>query len=130
MILQPHVIGYLVLGVCMGLAIGVFPVRAGLSLLLPFMFGMEPLTGLALMVSMVAVVPTSDTFASVLMGIPGSSASQATVLEGFPMAKKGTSRAGTVGGFWLIAVWRVGRGRVFDHLHSGRAAHCNAIQDT
>jgi TctA family transporter len=38
---------------------------------------------------MVAVVPTSDTFASVLMGIPGSSASQATVLDGFPMAKKG-----------------------------------------
>lgn len=92
MILQPHVIGYLVLGVVMGLAIGVFPGLggiAGLSLLLPFMFGMEPLTGLALMVGMVAVVPTSDTFASVLMGIPGSSASQATVLDGFPMAKKG-----------------------------------------
>ena len=92
MILQPHVLGYLVLGVCMGLAIGVFPGLggiAGLSLLLPFMFGMEPLTGLALMVGMVAVVPTSDTFASVLMGIPGSSASQATVLDGFPMAKKG-----------------------------------------
>lgn len=92
MILQVHVFGYLVLGVCMGLAIGVFPGLggiAGLSLLLPFMFGMEPLTGLALMVGMVAVVPTSDTFASVLMGIPGSSASQATVLDGFPMAKKG-----------------------------------------
>lgn len=92
MILQPHVFGYLVLGVCMGLAIGVFPGLggiAGLSLLLPFMFGMEPLTGLALMVGMVAVVPTSDTFASVLMGIPGSSASQATVLDGFPMAKRG-----------------------------------------
>jgi TctA family transporter len=92
MILQVHVLGYLVLGVCMGLAIGVFPGLggiAGLSLLLPFMFGMEPLTGLALMVGMVAVVPTSDTFASVLMGIPGSSASQATVLDGFPMAKKG-----------------------------------------
>lgn len=92
MILQPHVIGYLILGVCMGLAIGVFPGLggiAGLSLLLPFMFGMEPLTGLALMVGMVAVVPTSDTFASILMGIPGSSASQATVLDGFPMAKRG-----------------------------------------
>lgn len=92
MILQPHVIGYLILGVVMGLCIGVFPGLggiAGLSLLLPFMFGMEPVTGLALMIGMVAVVPTSDTFASVLMGIPGSSASQATVLDGFPMAKKG-----------------------------------------
>ena len=92
MILNPIVLGYLVLGVVMGLCIGVFPGLggiAGLSLLLPFMFGMEPLYGLALMVGMVAVVPTSDTFASVLMGIPGSSASQATVLDGFPMAKKG-----------------------------------------
>jgi len=38
---------------------------------------------------LVAVIPTSDTFTSVLMGIPGSSGSQATVLDGFPMAKKG-----------------------------------------
>lgn len=92
MILQPEVLGYLVLGVVMGLCIGVFPGLggiAGLSLLLPFMFGMDPVLGLALMIGMVAVVPTSDTFASVLMGIPGSSASQATVLDGFPMAKEG-----------------------------------------
>ncbi len=92
LILQPVVLGYLILGVVMGLAVGVFPGLggiAGLSLLLPFMFGMEPVLGLALMIGMVAVVPTSDTFASVLMGIPGSSASQATVLDGFPLAKKG-----------------------------------------
>ncbi|MTI18102.1 tricarboxylate transporter [Rhodobacteraceae bacterium RKSG542] len=92
MILQPIVLGYLLLGVVMGLAVGVFPGLggiAGLSLVLPFMFGMEPVLGLALMIGMVAVVPTSDTFASVLMGIPGSSASQATVLDGFPLAKKG-----------------------------------------
>ena len=92
LILQPAVLAYLVLGVVMGLAVGVFPGLggiAGLSLLLPFMFGMDPILGLALMIGMVAVVPTSDTFASVLMGIPGSSASQATVLDGFPMAKKG-----------------------------------------
>lgn len=92
LIAQPAVLGYLVLGVVMGLAIGVFPGLggiAGLSLLLPFMFGMDPILGLALMIGMVAVVPTSDTFASVLMGIPGSSASQATVLDGFPMAKNG-----------------------------------------
>ena len=91
-IIQIDVLGYLVLGVVMGLAVGVFPGLggiAGLSLLLPFMFGMEPVYGLALMIGMVAVVPTSDTFASVLMGIPGSSASQATVLDGFPLAKKG-----------------------------------------
>ena len=89
---QANVLLHLVLGVVMGLCVGVFPGLggiAGLSLLLPFMYGMEPMSGLALMVGLVAVVPTSDTFASVLMGIPGSSASQATVLDGFPLAKRG-----------------------------------------
>lgn len=92
LILSPVVLGYLLLGVVMGLAVGVFPGLggiAGLSLILPFMFGLDPIIGLALMIGMVAVVPTSDTFASVLMGIPGSSASQATVLDGFPLAKRG-----------------------------------------
>ena len=92
LILTPLVLGYLLLGVVMGLAIGVFPGLggiAGLSLILPFMFGLDPIIGLALMIGMVAVVPTSDTFASVLMGIPGSSASQATVLDGFPLSKRG-----------------------------------------
>ncbi|MGR3661196.1 MAG: tripartite tricarboxylate transporter permease [Paracoccaceae bacterium] len=92
LILQPTQIMYLVLGVLLGLSVGVFPGLggiAGLSLVMPFMFGMDPVSGLALMVGLVAVVPTSDTFASVLMGIPGSSASQATVLDGFPLARKG-----------------------------------------
>lgn len=92
LILQPQQIGFLVLGVLLGLSVGVFPGLggiAGLSLVLPFVFGMEPISGLALMVGLVAVIPTSDTFASVLMGIPGSSASQATVLDGFPLSKKG-----------------------------------------
>lgn len=92
LILQPHQILYLILGVLLGLSVGVFPGLggiAGLSLVLPFMYGVEPVSGLALMVGLIAVVPTSDTFASVLMGIPGSSASQATVLDGFPLARKG-----------------------------------------
>lgn len=84
--------GWLVVGVLLGLSVGVFPGLggiAGLSLVLPFIYGMDPVSGLAMMVGLVAVIPTSDTFASVLMGIPGSSASQATVLDGFPMAKNG-----------------------------------------
>jgi TctA family transporter len=92
LILQPQQIMFLMFGVLLGLSVGVFPGLggiAGLSLVLPFMFGMDPVSGLALMVGLIAVIPTSDTFASVLMGIPGSSASQATILDGFPMAKKG-----------------------------------------
>jgi putative tricarboxylic transport membrane protein len=83
---------YLAGGVFLGLMIGIFPGLggiAGLSLLLPFLYGMDPISALAMLIGLVAVIPTSDTFTSVLMGIPGSSASQATVLDGFPMAKRG-----------------------------------------
>ena len=83
---------YLVAGVLLGLSIGVLPGLggiAGLALVLPFMYGMDQVSGLALMIGLVAVIPTSDTFSSVLLGIPGSSASQATVLDGFPLARQG-----------------------------------------
>ena len=92
LILQPEQLTFLFIGVLLGLSVGVFPGLggiAGLSLVLPFIFGMDPVSGLALMVGLIAVVPTSDTFASVLLGIPGSTASQATVLDGFPLSKKG-----------------------------------------
>jgi putative tricarboxylic transport membrane protein len=88
---------YLILGVLLGLIIGVFPGLggiAGLSLLLPFLYGMDQISALATLIGLVAVIPTSATFTSVLMGIPGSSSSQATVLDGFALAKKGqASRA-------------------------------------
>lgn len=83
---------YMLLGVSVGLVIGVIPGLggiAGLSLLVPFLYGMEPISALGMLIGLVAVIPTSDTFSSVLMGIPGSSASQATVLDGFPLAKQG-----------------------------------------
>lgn len=92
LIFQPEQLFYLMCGVLLGLSVGVLPGLggiAGLALLLPFMYGMEPVAGLALMIGLIAVIPTSDTFSSVLLGIPGSSASQATVLDGFPLAKKG-----------------------------------------
>ena len=83
---------YLIGGGMMGLVVGIFPGLGGivgLSLLLPFLYGMDPTSALAMLIGLVAIIPTSDTFTSVLMGIPGSSASQATVLDGFPLAKKG-----------------------------------------
>ncbi|WP_020559895.1 tripartite tricarboxylate transporter permease [Thiofilum flexile] len=83
---------FLVLGVCVGLIVGILPGLggiAGMSILLPFLYGMNPTSALGMLIGMVAVIPTGDTFTSVMMGIPGSSASQATVLDGFPMAKRG-----------------------------------------
>jgi TctA family transporter len=79
-------------GVVIGLVVGILPGlggTAGLALLLPFVFVMDPVTALPMMIGLTAVTTTSDTFPSVLMGIPGTSGSQATVLDGFPMSKRG-----------------------------------------
>ena len=83
---------YLVFGVCLGILIGILPGLGGIvgfSILLPFIYGMDTVSALAMLIGLIAVIPTSDTFTSVLMGIPGSSASQATVLDGFSLAKQG-----------------------------------------
>lgn len=83
---------FMVLGVLVGLVVGIIPGLggiAGMSLLLPFLYGMEPTVALGMLMGLVAVIPTGDTFASVLLGIPGSSSSQATVIDGFSLAKRG-----------------------------------------
>lgn len=87
----PHLI-YLFLGVLLGLSVGILPGLGGISgmaLILPFVYGMDPAAALAMMIGLTSVTTTSDTFPSVLMGVPGSSGSQATVVDGFPLAQKG-----------------------------------------
>ncbi|MCI3951861.1 MAG: rane protein [Burkholderiales bacterium] len=83
---------FLFLGVMLGMAVGILPGLGGtamLALLLPFIFGKDPGPVLAMMVGLLAVNNTSDTFPAVLMGIPGSSSSQATIIDGFPLARRG-----------------------------------------
>lgn len=91
-LLQPQHMAFLCLGTLMGLVIGILPGLggiAGLSLLLPFVFGGDPKLVLPMMVGMLAVTNTSDTFPAVLMGIPGTSSAQATVVDGHPLAARG-----------------------------------------
>lgn len=84
--------GYLLLGVFIGMWIGAVPGLGGvvgLVLLLPFTFSMDPVPAFALLMGLYAVTSTSDTISAILLGIPGSVASQATILDGYPLAKKG-----------------------------------------
>jgi TctA family transporter len=87
----PH-LAYLLLGVGLGMIVGILPGiggLAGMAMVLPFIFGMEPGPALAMMVGLTAVTATSDTFSSVLIGVPGGAGTAATVLDGFPMTKRG-----------------------------------------
>ncbi len=85
-------IGYLGLGIFLGIWLGALPGVGGITgliLLLPFTYTMDPVSAFALMLGMFAVTTTSDTIASVMLGIPGTAASQATVMDGYPLAQKG-----------------------------------------
>ena len=89
---DPLRLSFLALGVFIGLLLGVIPGLGGLvglSLLLPFTFNMDPFTALAFMMGLQAVVVTSDTIPAGLFGVPGTVGSAATILDGYPMARKG-----------------------------------------
>ena len=89
---DPLRLSFLGLGVLIGLVLGVIPGLGGLvglSLLLPFTFNMDPYTALAFLMGLQAVVVTSDTIPAVLFGVPGTVGSAATILDGYPMARKG-----------------------------------------
>jgi putative tricarboxylic transport membrane protein len=117
LLLVPNRLLHMFMGICLGITIGFLPGLGGLvgmALLLPFIYGMDPATALAMAVGMIAVLHTADTFPSVLIGIPGSSGAQATIMDGYPLAQKGqASRAlaaafvssalgGLIGGVMLL----------------------------
>ena len=84
----------LIAGVIIGVLSGALPGGAvpTLVVLLGFAYGMDPFIALPLAIGMVSTVPTGDTLPAVLLGMPGSTSGQATILDGNQMAKQG--RAG------------------------------------
>jgi putative tricarboxylic transport membrane protein len=91
-LLSPERIMFLWFGVLVGLMIGLLPGIGGLTgfaLLVPFTYTMEPISALAMLIGMHSVTGTSDTIPAVLFGVPGTAASQATVVDGLQMTKKG-----------------------------------------
>ena len=90
-------LGFLVFGVVVGLALGLLPGIGGLTgfaLLVPFTYTMDPFAAFAMLLGMHSVIATSDVITAVLFGVPGHAGSQATVLDGLPMTKRGeASRA-------------------------------------
>ncbi len=85
-------VGYLFLGIFLGIFFAIIPGLSGLTgmaILLPFTFGLLPYEAMALLMGMFAVTTTADTIPAVLLGVPGTAGSQATIMEGYPMAKKG-----------------------------------------
>lgn len=107
--------GYMMLGVAIGMFFGAVPGLGGLvgmAIILPFTFGMEPNVAFAFILGMYAVTTTADTLSSVLLGIPGTAASQATILDGYPMAQRGEA-ARALGAAYTVSMFGGVIGAIF-----------------
>jgi TctA family transporter len=85
-------IGYLLAGIVIGFSVGILPGLGGavtLALMLPFTFGMEPVSAFAFLLGMLSVTATTGDMTSILFGVPGESTSAALVLDGYPLTKQG-----------------------------------------
>jgi putative tricarboxylic transport membrane protein len=93
--LSPNVLIYAVVGCIVGTLVGVLPglgPLAGISLLLPLSFGLPPTTAVVLLAGIYYGAMYGGSTTSILMRIPGESASVITCIDGYEMARNG--RAG------------------------------------
>lgn len=92
-VLTPNSLALMGLGVLLGSIVGFLPGIGGpstLAIMLPFVMTMkDPYAVIALLVGFDAVGNTASAFTAVLISVPGGSGSQATVLDGYPLAKQG-----------------------------------------
>jgi TctA family transporter len=86
----------LMVGVSIGTFTAVAPQGLGMPLvyaiLLPVVVRWDPITGIALLIGASSVSAICAAYLPILFGIPGGSGSQATVLDGYPMGKRGEAR--------------------------------------
>jgi TctA family transporter len=91
-VLQWPTIGFLFLGIAVGLVIGALPAIGGVTgliVLLPFTYSVSGPSAFALLLGMYSTVAAGDSISSILIGVPGGVGSSATILDGYPLAKRG-----------------------------------------
>lgn len=91
-LLQPYNLAMLLTGVLAGVFVGILPGlggTVGMIILLPFVYGMDPYAALALFMGMTAMLRTVDSIPAILFALPGTAGSQATIMDGYPLARKG-----------------------------------------
>ena len=82
-------------GVMIGMVVGVIPglgPSAGLAILLPLTFGLDPTSAIVMLAAVYYGAMYGGTITSVLINTPGESATVASTFDGYPLAKQG--RAG------------------------------------
>jgi TctA family transporter len=107
-VLTPNSLALMCLGVLLGSIVGFLPGIGGpstLAIMLPFVMTMkDPYAVIALLVGFDAVGNTASAFTAVLISVPGGSGSQATVLDGYPLAKQGQAMRALSASFFASLV--------------------------
>jgi putative tricarboxylic transport membrane protein len=91
-VLQPASLLVIVAGVVGGIVIGIIPglgVVMAIGLLIPITFTMSPEVGMSLLVAVFVGGVSGSCVTAILIRMPGTPSSVATLLDGFPMAQKG-----------------------------------------
>lgn len=91
-ILRPDMFCIIFIGVILGTICSLLPgvgSTAMLTMAIPFAVVLGPYGAIALMMSINAVSSSGGTITAVLTGIPGHSSGIATIIEGYPMTKRG-----------------------------------------
>lgn len=94
--MQPMNLWYTFLGVFMGTIIGVLPgigPSAGIALLIPITYGMNPTSALIMMAGIYYGAKYGGSTTAILIRTPGEAASVMTSIDGYEMAKKGRAGA-------------------------------------
>ena len=96
MVSLPAIAG-LFAGTVLGFIFGVIPGLQSVTALvvvLPFTFGLDPLVAMYIFAGIIGSAGRGGSITAIALGIPGTAQNAATVLDGYPMSKRGeTSRA-------------------------------------
>ena len=88
-------VAILFVGVLVGVVIGAIPgmtTPMGVALALPFTFTMHPVTGILLLLGIYKGGLYGGSITAILIKAPGTPAASCTVLDGYPMTRKGEAR--------------------------------------
>lgn len=119
--LQPFNLGLLFFGSFLGLLVGALPGLSSpmaISILIPFTYGMNPVSALMLLVGIYVGTKTGGSYSAILLRTPGNPAAAATSMDGYAMATRGKASealcisivASFYGGMlsWVVAAVLVG----------------------
>jgi TctA family transporter len=92
LLLTPKLLGLMLLAIPLGIFFGCVPGlggKLGIVLLIPFVYGMDPLPGAVFLLSMHAIVHTGGIVPSILFGVPTNGPEAPLLADGYPMVRAG-----------------------------------------